>query len=453
MSDRIKNLNTNETADKAYVVYWMQASQRTDYNHALEYAIAQANELDKPLLVYFGLTADFPEANARHYTFMLEGLQEVKTELSARGITFIVQLTSPEKGAVTLAEDAALMIVDRGYLRIEREWRDHVANAVSCPFVQVETNVIVPVEVASDKEEYAARTIRSKIHKQLDAYLEPLPKTEIVHPSLDLDLPYKKVDISDISSLIDELGCDQSVPAVKWIKGGTSQAKSRLAHFIENNLPDYDEKRNQPGLAITSDMSPYLHFGQISPLYMYDQLADAPASENKKAFIEEFVVRRELSMNFVYYNDQYDSYTCLPDWAKETLASHADDERETVYSLEELETSDTADPYWNAAQSEMVKMGKMHGYMRMYWGKKIIEWSPSPEEAYSRALYLNNRYNLDGRDPNSFTGIAWCFGKHDHGWKERPVFGKVRYMNAKGLERKFKMSDYLLRVANSLPND
>ncbi|OJF93833.1 deoxyribodipyrimidine photo-lyase [Alkalibacterium sp. 20] len=453
MSDRIKNLNPNETADKPYVVYWMQASQRTEYNHALEYAIAQANELDKPLLVYFGLTADFPEANARHYTFMLEGLQDVKAELSARGIAFIVQLTSPEKGAVAWAEDAALLIVDRGYLRIEREWRDRVAHAVSCPFIQVETNVIIPVEVASDKEEYAARTIRSKIHKQLDAYTEPLPQTDVVHASLDLDLPYEKVDISDISSLIDELDCDQSVPAVEWIKGGTPQAKKRLSHFIENNLPDYDEKRNQPGLAITSDMSPYLHFGQISPLYMYEQLADVPASENKKAFIEEFVVRRELSMNFVYYNDQYDSYVCLPDWAKETLANHTDDERETVYNLEELETSDTADPYWNAAQSEMMKTGKMHGYMRMYWGKKIIEWSPSPEEAYSRALYLNNKYNLDGRDPNSFTGIAWCFGKHDHGWKERPVFGKVRYMNAKGLERKFKMSDYLLRVANSLPND
>ena len=453
MSERIKALKDTETPDRPYVVYWMQASQRTETNHALEFAANKANELGKPLLVYFGLTADFPEANVRHYTFMLEGLKEVEQELKERGIQFVMLQTSPEKGAVKIAEEAALLVTDRGYLRIEREWREKVASEIDCPFYQVETNIIVPVEVASDKEEYAARTIRSKIHKQLDAYSEPLSPVKVDKPSVDIDLDYETVDLSDISGVLDDLDCDDSVPAVDWIQGGTAAAKERLADFIENNLSDYDDKRNEPGLTVTSDMSPYLHFGQISPLYIYEQLADVPSSDNKKAFIEEFVVRRELSMNFVHYNDQYDAYDCLPDWARETLADHKADERDPVYTLEQLENSDTGDPYWNAAQSEMVVTGKMHGYMRMYWGKKIIEWTETPEEAFSRALYLNNKYHLDGRDPNSFTGIAWVFGKHDHGWKERDVFGKVRYMNAKGLERKFQMDDYLKRVAKILPDD
>ncbi|GEK88485.1 deoxyribodipyrimidine photo-lyase [Alkalibacterium putridalgicola] len=453
MNNRITQLKEMPPTDKPYVIYWMQASQRTEYNHALEYAIKKANELSKPLLVYFGLTADFPEANARHYAFMLQGLKEVEKELGKRKITFILQKTSPEKGALSLSEKAALMVVDRGYLRIERDWRQQVADQISCPLVQIETNVIVPVEVASDKEEYAARTIRSKIHKQLDVYTEPFSENKVDRPSTDLDLPFEKIDLADIPSLLDDLGCDESVPPVDWITGGTSKAKKRLADFIEQNLEDYAEKRNEPGLSITSDMSPYLHFGQISPLYIYHQLEDVPASENKKGFIEEVVVRRELSMNFVFYNNAYDTYDCLPDWARETLAEHADDERETVYSLLELETADTGDPYWNAAQSEMVKTGKMHGYMRMYWGKKIIEWTKTPEDAFLRALYLNNKYHLDGRDPNSFTGIAWVFGKHDHGWKERPVFGKVRYMNAKGLERKFDMSAYLERVGKMASTD
>lgn len=453
MNDRIKELNNKETTDKPYVIYWMQASQRTEYNHALEFAIKKANELDKPLLVYFGLTADFPEANARHYAFMLQGLKEVEKELKKRDITFIMQQTSPEKGARALSEDAAVMVVDRGYLRIEQEWRSQVADEIDCPLLQVETNVIIPVEAASDKEEYAARTIRSKIHKQLDDYTGSFSEKKVERSSTELDLSYDTVDLTDIPSLLDDLSCDQSVPPVDWITGGTSSAKKRLADFIEGDLKEYDEKRNDPGLSVTSDMSPYLHFGQISPLYIYHQLEDVPASENKKAFIEEFLVRRELSMNFVFYNDAYDTYECLPDWARETLAEHKGDARETLYSLEELEHSDTGDPYWNAAQSEMVKTGKMHGYMRMYWGKKIIEWTETPEDAFLRVLYLNNKYHLDGRDPNSFTGIAWVFGKHDHGWKERPVFGKVRYMNAKGLERKFDMADYLARVAKMAPTD
>jgi deoxyribodipyrimidine photo-lyase len=197
-----------------------------------------------------------------------------------------------------------------------------------------------------------------------------------------------------------------------------------------------------------SDISPYLHFGQISPLYVALEVANAAGvrKEAREAYLEQLIVRRELSMNFVNFNDHYDSYDCIPSWAKRTLAEHESDRRQYEYSVEELEQGRTHDPYWNAAQREMVDSGKMHNYMRMYWGKKIIEWTPKPEDAFRAALYLNNKYELDGRDPNGFTGVAWCFGKHDRPWQERKVFGKVRYMNAEGLRRKFDMDAYLRKV-------
>ncbi|WP_027107826.1 deoxyribodipyrimidine photo-lyase [Lacticigenium naphthae] len=446
MDARIQVLNENELQDNRYVVYWMQSSQRTEYNHALEYAIVEANKLSKPLLVCFGLTAEFPEANTRHYTFMLEGLKEVQANLVEREIQFVLRAISPEKAAIEIAQLAAVMIVDRGYLRIERDWRKEVANSIECPLIQVETNVIVPVESASPKEEYAARTIRKKIQVQLDTFTSSLEENKIQHFSLNEDLPFSTLVPIDIPILLDHLQVDGTVPAVDGFKGGTGEAKKRLADFIERKLPFFNDDRNKPGYDVVSDMSPYLHFGQISPLYIFHQLQAASPSENKESYIEELVIRRELSMNFVFYNEKYDQYVGLPDWAKETLADHESDERKFLYTLKELEKAGTHDPYWNAAQNEMVLTGKMHGYMRMYWGKKIIEWSQNSKEAFARSLYLNNKYNLDGRDPNSFTGIAWCFGKHDHGWKEREIFGKVRYMNAKGLERKFDMQKYVDKI-------
>jgi deoxyribodipyrimidine photo-lyase len=200
-----------------------------------------------------------------------------------------------------------------------------------------------------------------------------------------------------------------------------------------------------------SGLSPYLHFGQIGPLEVALTVREAPGipEKAKEAFLEEMIVRRELSANFVFYNPRYDTYEgALPAWSRATLEKHRHDPRPYLYGLQELENAATHDLYWNAAQEEMVKTGRMHNYMRMYWGKKIIEWSASPEEAWDTALYLNNRYELDGRDPNAFAGIAWCFGKHDRPWAEHPVFGQVRFMNQKGLDRKFRMKAYLSRVAS-----
>ncbi len=443
--ERIKSLNNKKILNNPYVVYWMQSSQRTEYNHALEYAIVQANNLKKPLIVYFGLADNFPEANERHYYFMLEGLREVKTELSKRNIKMLIRKISPEKGALEISSLAALMVVDRGYLTIERKWRDFLSNNAKCSVVQVETNVIVPIEEVSSKEEYSAATIRSKISKKLEYYTLPLNERKCNECSTNLNIPFQEYDIDDIDKAICKLKIDRTVKKVSYYKGGTSNAKLLLEEFILNKLSYYSERKNDPGEDYSSNLSPYLHFGQISPLYIYRRLIEVYI-EDKKDFLEELIIRRELSINFVYYNDKYNSYEAIPSWAKKTLEKHLSDEREFIYSLEELEQGKTHDLYWNAAQKEIVLTGKMHGYMRMYWGKKILEWSKTPEEAFNRAIYLNNKYLIDGRDPNGFAGVAWCFGKHDRPWKERAVFGTVRYMNAKGLKRKFNMEKYLEKV-------
>jgi deoxyribodipyrimidine photo-lyase len=438
--ERIKPLNQRSLRRGKYVLYWMQASQRAEYNHALEYAISQANEVHQPILVFFGITDHFPEGNERHYFFMLEGLREVKQSLERRGIRMIVQHHSPELGAVKFGKEASLVVVDRGYLRIQKFWRDYAANRLGCPLIQVESDVIIPVEEASAKEEYAAATLRRKVNKKLKRFLVPL-KPRIPHiDSLSLD--FDDFNIDDIGEAIARLRIDRSVQKSNYFHGGPREAQKYLKIFLESRLDRFPELRNDPTLDYLSQMSPYLHFGQISPLLIALKVLETK-SPGTEAFLEELIVRRELSMNFVFYNGQYDSFEGLPEWAKRSLGIHQKDKHPSLYRLQELEMAKTHNAYWNAAQKEMVIKGKMHGYMRMYWGKKILEWSKTPEEAFRRALYLNNKYELDGRDPNGFTGVAWCFGKHDRPWAERPIFGHVRYMNDKGLRRKFAADEYV----------
>jgi deoxyribodipyrimidine photo-lyase len=444
--ERIQALNDRPVQRGKYVLYWMQASQRAAWNHALEFAVQQANERHESLLVLFGITNRFPEANTRHYTFMLEGLREVRDALMKRGIQFVVKLESPELAAIKLAREASLVVTDRGYLRIQRQWRRHVSEKVSCLVLQVESDVVVPVEVASEKEAYSAGILRPKIERHLSRYLVPLKEMPIKRDSLGLK--FQSVNLDNVKGIVTRLKIDGTVTPVDSFRGGTSQAKRHLEAFIAKKLKDYAERRSDPSLNLGSHMSPYLHFGQISPLYIALKVRQArgQSKKAKDAYLEELVVRRELSMNFVHNNDDYDTFAALPEWAKHTLKAHQKDPREYVYNLEEWETAQTHDPYWNAAQQEVLATGKMHNYMRMYWGKKILEWSKTPEEGYRIALYLNNNYELDGRDPNGFAGVAWCFGKHDRAWKERPVFGKVRYMNAAGLRRKFDIETYVRRI-------
>ena len=444
---RIQSLNEADITKGDYVLYWMQQSQRAALNHALEHAILQANQLELPLLVVFGLMDDYPEANLRHYTFMLEGLKETQAALESRGIKLVVHHGQPPEVALKLSRRASMIVCDRGYLRHQRDWREQVAQQARCRVIQVESDVVVPVEVVSGKAEYAARTIRPKIHRHLETYLVGLKPIKAKHPSLDFE--DEGFDLHDSEQLLQKLNLDRSVPPVsEFFKGGTTQAEKRFKEFIRHRLEYYDQHSNQPQTNDISHMSPYLHFGQISPLYLALQLRTVPNSlkASKDAYLEELIVRRELAMNFAYYTSNYDAYACIPGWAHKTLSDHQQDKREYVYSRRQLENAATHDPYWNASMLEMKHTGFMHNYMRMYWGKKILEWSKTPQHAYRTTLAINNKYFLDGRDANSYTGVAWIYGVHDRAWTERPIFGKTRYMAASGLERKCDIAAYIKKV-------
>jgi deoxyribodipyrimidine photo-lyase len=444
--ERVQFLNEEHHRRGRYVLYWMQQSQRASGNHALEFAVREANRLKLPVIVGFGITQRFPERQERHYAFMLEGLRETGAALRERGIKLAVRLSPPPLAALDLAAGASLLVIDRGYLRIQRRWRERVAKEAPCRVVQVESDVIVPVETVSDKEEYAARTIRTKIDRHLPRFLKPLKETKPKRDSLDSKLV--GIEVSDVDLLLARLRVGRRALRTPETPGGTAEARRRLTAFTKGALRHYDEDHSDPGKDASSGLSPYLHFGHISPLEIALAVGRARGVRRaeKDAFLEELIVRRELSMNFCRYNPSYDTPDCLPDWAKATLDKHRRDRREHVYGRRALESARTHDPYWNAAQRELLVTGRMHGYMRMYWGKKIIEWSRSPEEAFRTALALNNRYQLDGRDPNSFAGVAWCFGKHDRPWKERKVFGTVRWMSDAGLRRKFDMDGYVARI-------
>jgi deoxyribodipyrimidine photo-lyase len=425
----------------------MQQSQRPHDNPALEVALVEGNRLGLPVLVVFGLTDGYPEANLRHYRFLLEGLSETGQALAKRRIRLVVRKGDPPTVVCGLSENAAMVVCDVGYTRHQVAWREAVAQAAGCRTVGVEGDVVVPTAVVSQKAEYAARTIRPRIHRHLGDYLIPCPRNRPKHSSLDLDIG--GLDLDDIDGILNGLDLDRSVPPVSaFFKGGPKVAKKRLHRFIRRGLDRYDAHRNQPQTDDISHMGPYLHFGQISPVFAAMAVRDAAegTGADRAAYLEELIVRRELAVNFVRYTPNYDRFDCLPSWARKTLAEHARDRRRPAYDREVLEAADTHDPYWNAAMTEMRDTGFMHNYMRMYWGKKILEWSPTPEAGFKTALAINNKYFLDGRDPNSFAGVGWVFGLHDRAWFEREIFGKIRYMAASGLERKCDIAAYVDKV-------
>ena len=434
-----------------YVCYWMQQAQRVADNHALCFALEKANELKLPLKVAFVLTPDFPEANLRHYRFMLDGIADMQRLLAQKGIPFVLETGDMTASVIALARQAAWVVTDAGYLRIQRQWREAVAKKLTCAFTIVESDCIVPVAAAYPKEAVGARVLRSKIMKKLDVYLDPVVLPEYWMKNATRANAAHNFDSSppiQPEKLAARAAAIKTVSPVADFAGGETPAMARLKQFVSTSLADYDILARDPVAQCRSDLSAHLHFGQISPVAVVRAVRESDAPEAAKAaFIEQVVVRKELAVNFVYYNSGYDRYDgAVPAWARRTLADHQKDRRPYLYGPEALERGETHDPYWNAAQMEMVLTGRMHNYMRMYWGKKIIEWSPSPEAAFEIMLALNNRYELDGRDPNGFTGVAWCFGRHDRPWAERPVFGKIRYMNAAGLERKFKISRYVERI-------
>lgn len=306
---RIQPLNKNNLVKGDFILYWMQASQRAEYNHALEFAISQANERKQRVIVYFGLNEAFPEANERHYYFMLEGLKNVQKALNRKGIGMVVERVSPEIGAVSFAKTASLVVCDRGYLKVQKQWRQYVASHIKCPFLQIESDVITPVEAASNKEDYSAATLRRKMQRILHQYLVPLQdETSRIDSSR---LEFESYDISDTGEALSNLNIDHSVKPVRTFHGGASKAENWLVEFISKKLERYRDFRNDPNEDCLSNLSPYLHFGQISPLYVALQVSQygGPGSD---AFLDELIVRRELSMNFIHYNQQYDSFEGLP---------------------------------------------------------------------------------------------------------------------------------------------
>ena len=374
-----------------------------------------------------------------------------KPNCAAKAYGWLCARGEPTEVVLRLGRRAALIVCDVGYTRHQRLWRRKVAAAAGCRVLAVEGDAVVPVAMASTKAEYAARTFRPRIKTHVDDCLKLPRVVKPRHASLNLEIG--GIDLKDIESILSGLDIDRRVPSVSVLfKGGCQEAKKRLRRFIRHHLAHYDAHSNQPQTDDISCMSPYLHFGQVSPVYLALQIRQARQGKSidRDAYLEELIVRRELAVNFVYYTSDYDRYSCLPDWARKTLADHGRDRRQEIYGQEELEAARTHDPYWNAAMREMKYTGFMHNYMRMYWGKKILEWSAAPETAFETALRINNKYFLDGRDPNSYAGVAWVFGKHDRAWSERPVYGKVRYMAASGLERKCDIRAYVLNVDNQV---
>jgi deoxyribodipyrimidine photo-lyase len=464
------------------VLYWMSRDQRVHDNWALLYAREVALKASAPLGVVLCLAPSYPGGTLRAYDFLLKGLRECEAILEQLGVPFFLLPGDPPKVLPQFAADinCGLIVTDFNPMPGKKAWLRSMLGTTAYPpvkggggvdvtsddlsptnlpacvgsIVEVDAHNIVPCWVTSDKKETAARTIRPKLQRLLPHFLKDYPapltkancgdtlakwnKTQLPTSAVNWNAMYKSLEV------------DRLVTPVTWIRPGETAAMGAAKKFARSDeaLMAYHEKRNDPNAGAQSQLSPYLHFGHISAqrvALMAQQHADKSRSADVKrgvgAFIEELVIRRELSDNFVYYSDAQPAW---PEWALKSLKEHEADPRDHVYTLEQLEFGSTYDTLWNAAQHEMVLRGKMHGFMRMYWAKKILEWSPNAAEAFRVALYLNDKYFLDGRDPNGIVGVAWCiYGVHDMGWKERPIFGKVRYMNHAGCKRKFNVESYV----------
>ncbi|KAI5612567.1 hypothetical protein C0J50_4299 [Silurus asotus] len=431
------------------VVYWMARDQRVQDNWALVYAQELALEEKLPLHVCFCLVPRYLESTYRQYAFMLRGLQEVAKECTSLNVQFHLLRGEPE---FTLPEfvkhwDVGAVVTDFNPLRLPLQWTERVKKQLpsDVPFIQVDAHNVVPCWEASSKLEYAARTIRGKITKLLPEFLTEFPLVE-AHPYTSTKTP-KKVDWEEVMS---SLVVDRSVGEVQWAVPGTAGGVAMLESFIEQRLRIFATERNNPNANALSQLSPWIHSGQISAQRALLEVRrwGKRSSESVSSFTEELLVRRELCDNFCFYNENYDNFSGAYDWAKKTLQDHTKDRRSHVYSQEQLENAETHDPLWNAAQRQLLLEGKIHGFMRMYWAKKILEWTSSPEEAVNISIYLNDRYSMDGCDPNGYVGCMWSVcGIHDQGWAERPVFGKVRYMNYAGCKRKFDVAQFEKRYA------
>lgn len=439
--NRAQILNSKSAHDRGPVIYWMSRDQRAQDNWALIFASDLAERHGVDLKVVFNLRPKFKSATKAHFWFMLEGLRQTEKALRKMGISFhVIVETTPQAASKLIIRkfNPASIVVDTSPLREEKIWRQQLADISPTAVYQVDAHNIIPIWIASDKQEYSARTIRSKIHKKLDFYLEQYPllkkqKNKLADPAVKWPQIYQQLKI------------EKYKPNKRFADAGLQAAEKILNKFIEEKLSNYQQTRNHPPQDGLSNLSAYLHFGQISAQTVAMQVIGSGKPQSAiDTFIEELIIRRELAENYCWYNPNYDNPKGFPDWAKITLEKHQSDPRQYHYTLKQLETSKTHDPLWNASQNQMVQTGKMHGYLRMYWAKKILEWSQTAQEAQKIAIYLNDKFELDGRDPNGYTGIAWAIGGvHDRPWPERAIFGKVRSMTFASTSRKIDAKSFI----------
>jgi len=447
---RVRQLNScGVRAGAKYVLYWAQANRRAEWNQALEFAVELANGLGLPVLFYEGLTCTYPQANDRLHTFVLEGVAETERAAKARGMGYCFHLHRRARdrhdALHRLAAEAAAVVTDDFPSFVTRDYNGRVAGKVGCAYYAVDASCIVPM-AAIGKQEWAARTIRPKILRSLPGYLGAVKGLKVgrrwtggvgLHP----EKLHTEVTEGNVRELVASSEIDHSVAVSREFRGGRREALRRLREFVGHGLKNYAEMSKEPSKRGTSQLSPYLHFGHISAMEV------ALAAEGKEDFLEQLIVRRELAFNFARYGPRPDSIEALPNWARMTLAKHESDERDPVYSFAEFAREETHDELWNAAQRELLRDGIIQGYYRMYWGKKIIEWSATPQRALETMISLHDRFALDGRDPNTYTNILWCLGLHDRAWGERSIFGTVRYMGLEGMKRKTDVDAYLLKNA------
>jgi len=440
-SKRIRTLKKGQFIGEA-VLYWMVRDKRFNDNWALYSAQKAALKYKVPLHVCFQYNAKISSSTIREYEFLFLGLQETERSLYRYNIQFHLLKGNAAYEIPFLCSrlKIGVILTDYSPLKLYKRRLNQVINKLSFPIYQVDAHNIIPVWKTSDKKEFAAYTIRRKINLLLDEYLTDIPNC-IFHP-------YGVVKKNEINweKIIDNLEVDRTVKSVDWITPGESSAIKRL-NFLKLNMEEYNIGRNDPTLNKLSNLSPYFHFGHISTQRVAYEIKKSRVPDlDKEAFLEEMIIRRELADNFCEFELKYDYFEGFHTWAQKTLNDHRTDKREYIYTADQFEVSETHDSLWNAAQNQMKFYGKMHGYMRMYWAKKILEWSFSPEIALQTAIDLNDKYELDGRDPCGYTGIAWSIGGvHDRAWFERPVYGKIRYMNYNGCKRKFKVENYIER--------
>jgi deoxyribodipyrimidine photo-lyase len=441
------HLGAPETSSRC-VLYWMRRAQRAFDNPALEIAIRLANHLKLPVAVCFLIRPKRDHANVRQFSFLIEGLADTAARLERRKIGFILRIAkrraADELRRLYKILRPAAIVTDRNPLAVPSAWRSLIPEEIRIPAFSVDADVIVPTVVIG-REHYAARTIRPVFHRHLDEYLAPIGNRAVHVP---WQPRHAIASVASSPALLESLPLDRSVARADQFEGGTTAALKRMKRFISDGLRHYADRRNAPELDATSHLSPYLHFGQLGPHTVALAARDAKAPvEARRSFLEELIVRRELAVAFTVYNRHFRTIDSCERWARATLADHAKDSRVHFYNERQLEAAETHDPLWNAAQRQMVESGWMHGYMRMYWAKKILEWSRTPREAYTIAARLNDKYELDGRDPNGYAGIAWAIGgKHDRPWgPARPIFGTIRYMSGASTGRKFNSRMYIQR--------